>query len=153
MTTDSDHILKLAEIIREVNGGNRLGAAALAEAILSHPGSRWSPAIQPEPEIVPSGQLPGRRNPFVSDFQQQINDALDLYQRLMHEPPWRQSTPSQAMNNPPLDDQNCDNCRYQRMTRAVSGEELCCINPPRLGDRGLMPLCPIIRWCGGWVAR
>ena len=50
MTTDSDHILKLAEIIREVDGGNRLGAAALAEAILSHHGSRWSPAVEPEPE-------------------------------------------------------------------------------------------------------
>ena len=42
------HVLKLAEIIREVDGGNRLGAAALAEAILSHPGSRWSPAIAAE---------------------------------------------------------------------------------------------------------
>jgi hypothetical protein len=30
------HILKLAEIIREVDGSNSLGAAALAEAILSH---------------------------------------------------------------------------------------------------------------------
>ena len=50
MTTDTDHILKLAEIIREVDGGNRLGAAALAEAILSHPGSRWSPAVEPVPD-------------------------------------------------------------------------------------------------------
>jgi len=32
------HILKLAEIIREVDGSNSLGAAALAEAILSHRG-------------------------------------------------------------------------------------------------------------------
>jgi len=32
------HILKLAEIIREVDGSHSLGAAALAEAILSH---RW----------------------------------------------------------------------------------------------------------------
>ena len=48
MTTDTNHILKLAEIIREVDGGNRLGAAALAEAILSHPGSKWSPAVEPE---------------------------------------------------------------------------------------------------------
>lgn len=46
--TDTDHILKLAEIIREVDGGNRLGAAALAEAILSHSASRWIPAIEPE---------------------------------------------------------------------------------------------------------
>jgi hypothetical protein len=30
------HILKLADIIREVDGSNSLGAAALAEAILSH---------------------------------------------------------------------------------------------------------------------
>ena len=49
MTMNTDHILKLAEIIREVDGGNRLGAAALAEAILSHPGSRWSPAVKPVP--------------------------------------------------------------------------------------------------------
>jgi len=56
MTTDSDRILKLAEIIREVDGNHRLGAAALAEAILSHPGSRWSPAIKPVPV---SERLPG----------------------------------------------------------------------------------------------
>jgi hypothetical protein len=41
------HILRLAEIIREVDGNHDKGAAALAEAILSHPGSRWSPAIHP----------------------------------------------------------------------------------------------------------
>jgi len=32
------HILRLAEIIREVDGKDELGAAALAEAILAHPG-------------------------------------------------------------------------------------------------------------------
>ena len=32
------HILRLAEIIREVDGKHDLGAAALAEAILAHPG-------------------------------------------------------------------------------------------------------------------
>ena len=36
--SDIGHILRLAEIIREVDGGNQLGAAALAEAILEHPG-------------------------------------------------------------------------------------------------------------------
>jgi hypothetical protein len=50
------HILRLAEIIREVDGNHDKGAAALAEAILSHPGSRWSPAIEPVP--VAEG-LPG----------------------------------------------------------------------------------------------
>jgi hypothetical protein len=43
------HILRLAEIIREVDGNHDKGAAALAEAILSHSGSRWSPAIEPVP--------------------------------------------------------------------------------------------------------
>jgi hypothetical protein len=38
------HILCLAEIIREVDGNHDKGAAALAEAILNHPGSRWVPA-------------------------------------------------------------------------------------------------------------
>lgn len=31
------HVLRLAEIIREVDGNHSLGASALAEAILSHP--------------------------------------------------------------------------------------------------------------------
>jgi hypothetical protein len=47
---DADHILRLAEIIRMVDGNHDKGANALAEAILSHPGNRWLPrAAQPEP--------------------------------------------------------------------------------------------------------
>jgi hypothetical protein len=49
-----DHLRRLAEIIREVDGGNRLGAAALAKAILAHPGfsgpvpvRKGAPFIQP----------------------------------------------------------------------------------------------------------
>ena len=41
VAADTDAILALAAIIREVDGNHSLGAAALAEAILSHPGSRW----------------------------------------------------------------------------------------------------------------
>ena len=42
------HILRLSEIIREVDGSHDKGAVALAEAILSHPGSCWGrPAIAP----------------------------------------------------------------------------------------------------------
>lgn len=37
------HILRLAEIIREVDGKHDKGACRLAEAILSHPDSRWQP--------------------------------------------------------------------------------------------------------------
>jgi len=43
------HILRLAAIICRVDGNHDKGAAALAEAILSHPDSRWQPA-QPEEE-------------------------------------------------------------------------------------------------------
>ena len=50
------HILRLAEIIREVDGNHGKGAAALAEAILSHPGSRWSPTTKPVPVAE---RLPG----------------------------------------------------------------------------------------------
>jgi hypothetical protein len=42
---DADDVQVLAAIVREVDGSNRLGAAALAEAILSHP--LW-------PELLPS---------------------------------------------------------------------------------------------------
>lgn len=44
------HILRLAEIIREVDGNHDKGAAALAEAILSHPairGAGWQPPATP----------------------------------------------------------------------------------------------------------
>jgi hypothetical protein len=44
-----DDILRLAAIIRKVDGNHDKGAAALAEAILSHPDSRWQRA-QPEPQ-------------------------------------------------------------------------------------------------------
>jgi hypothetical protein len=37
------YVLRLAEIIREVDGNHDKGAAALAEAILDHPDSRWEP--------------------------------------------------------------------------------------------------------------
>jgi hypothetical protein len=44
-----DDILRLAAIIRRVDGNHDKSAAALAEAILSHPDSRWQHA-QPEPQ-------------------------------------------------------------------------------------------------------
>jgi len=59
---DIDDIISLAAIIREVDGNNRKGAAALAEAILSHPGSRWgncpvspdsSPALEQDQRSTP----------------------------------------------------------------------------------------------------
>jgi hypothetical protein len=53
MSTNPDHINQLAAIIREVDGLHQLGAADLAEAILSHPGWLWQPPAalaQPEGE-------------------------------------------------------------------------------------------------------
>lgn len=41
MTTNPDHIVTLAWIIRKVHGTRWMEAAALAEAILSHPASQW----------------------------------------------------------------------------------------------------------------
>ena len=41
MSTNPDHINQLAAIIREVQGTRRMGAAALAKAILSCPASQW----------------------------------------------------------------------------------------------------------------
>ncbi len=49
------HILRLAEIIREVDGNHDKGAAALAEAILSHPGSRWQPSTPIRQEVQCDG--------------------------------------------------------------------------------------------------
>ena len=39
-SADADQVLNLAAIIREVDGNNSKGAAALAESILEHPGFR-----------------------------------------------------------------------------------------------------------------
>jgi hypothetical protein len=49
------HILRLAEIIREVDGNHDKGTAALAEAILSHPGSRWQPSTPISQEVLGDG--------------------------------------------------------------------------------------------------
>ena len=78
MTPDTDHIPKLALIIREVDGGNRLGAAALAEAILSHPGSRWSPATQPEPEELTDEELLAVLTQAVASFPPMHPEAKAL---------------------------------------------------------------------------
>lgn len=48
------HILRLAEIIREVDGNHDKGAAALAEAILSHPRVR-SAGLAAEPVVASAG--------------------------------------------------------------------------------------------------
>ena len=51
-----DDILRLAAIIRRVDGNHDKNAAALAEAILSHPDSRWQHA-QPEPQGPTQAEL------------------------------------------------------------------------------------------------
>lgn len=54
--SEVDDILRLAEIIREVDGNHDKSAAALAEAILSHSDSRWQHA-QPEPQGPTDGEI------------------------------------------------------------------------------------------------
>lgn len=46
-SADADQVLNLAAIIREVDGNNSKGAAALAESILEHPGFRAALADEP----------------------------------------------------------------------------------------------------------
>lgn len=59
------HVLLLAGIIREVDGGNRLGAAALAEAILSH---RDFPGCCPAPFApVHTSERPWERKGWLDD--------------------------------------------------------------------------------------
>ncbi len=67
----------LAEIIREVDGNHGKGAAALAEAILSHPGSRWSPTIEPE----------GVTDEMVEDAARILYTAM-RFERMESTPPW-----------------------------------------------------------------
>ena len=63
------HILRLAEIIRNVDGSHKLGAAALAEAILSHPD--W-------PLVAPIDAL----KPLLTDDElvERATCALDRYE-------------------------------------------------------------------------
>lgn len=94
---DVDHILRLAEIIRRVDGSHNLGAAALAEAILSHPGARAvlaRYAHQPAPptagevgELVEwlreTGRLLSRRPDIQCRVELRLFDrAADLLERL-----------------------------------------------------------------------
>lgn len=61
-------------------------------------GNRSGGPTTPKPEIVPNPQPPRRRsNPFVSEFQQQINDALGLDG---YQPRRRQGTPNPPPRNP-----------------------------------------------------
>lgn len=54
---DTQHVLRLAAIIREVDGNHSKGAAALAELILDHSGFRAALADEP-PEPIPPAALP-----------------------------------------------------------------------------------------------
>ena len=54
------------------------------------------------------------------------------------------------MTFPPLSEQNCGNCRYQRRMR---GEDVCCRRAPDPAAAGLLPLCSAVGWCGEWASR
>ena len=73
-----DDILRLAAIIRRVDGNHDKGAAALAEAILSHPDSRWQHA-QPEPQGPTDEELDDQffEHCYTDDFG---NELMELQQ-------------------------------------------------------------------------
>jgi hypothetical protein len=68
-----DDILRLAAIIRRVDGTHDKGAAALAEAILSHPDSRWQHA-QPVPQGPTDEELMDMAEFYIED-----NGSLGLH--------------------------------------------------------------------------
>ena len=72
------HILRLAEIIREVDGRHDKGAAALAEAILSHPGicSAGLAALDAEGPTIPNAKL--HRQELTPCEVQRLIEALDF---------------------------------------------------------------------------
>jgi hypothetical protein len=78
----------LAEIIREVDGGNRLGAAALAEAILAHPGFSGchdGPVALPRTAAAPAPQ-PQERLSTGKLVSERIQELLDEVAQLGVEP-------------------------------------------------------------------
>ena len=120
-------------------------------------GNRSGGPTTPKPEIVPNPQPPPRRrsNPFVSEFQQQINDRLGLeaYGPIT---PRHQPTPTQSMTFPPLSEQRCSNCRYFRadLDARRDGYSRCRRNPPQIAPRGEQwPTVEPDDWCGQWVAQ
>ena len=67
------HILRLAEIIREVDGNHDKGAAALAEAILAHPA-----AINTQPAPVPAAER-FEFSVFNSEYEEQAGGNAPTY--------------------------------------------------------------------------
>ena len=77
---DAKHVDALAAIIREVMPSHYLCAAALAEAILSHPASQWGPALPVPTDIGPMGL------PLAAPDLPKISDSLIqwLIQGVLH---------------------------------------------------------------------
>ena len=71
---DTRNIDALAAIIREADGGHRLGADALAAAILAHRNSRWGPA--PAPAAFP-GISDDLIRMLIRDVQEQLVTSTD----------------------------------------------------------------------------
>lgn len=77
---DTNQILKLAAIIREVDGDHSKGAAALAESILDHP--RFRAVLAGEP-TVPQGREPASvADGEVAELVAEIRHFLAGYQQM-----------------------------------------------------------------------
>ena len=88
---DTEHVQKLAAIIREVDGTHSKGAAALAESILDHP--RFRAVLADEP-AVPEGREPAAvtgqprlTEDDVEDAAQCIYEAM-RFERVATTPAW-----------------------------------------------------------------
>jgi hypothetical protein len=109
MEPDTESVLELAAIIREVDGSHTLGAAALAEAILAHPRSRWLP----DPEPTNEGDLDGLAHEVWALAQlapgEGIEDGVDrVIDALKGLALWGSPTPVLLSDREPTP-QECDN--------------------------------------------
>jgi hypothetical protein len=103
----TEDVLALAAIIIEVQGGNRLGAGALAEAILSHPCSRWLPATSEASHTVepPGCPMPGacscpiERSPDAGLVRLLLEAAKKYEEQLFSAPPGHQEALDTALKS------------------------------------------------------
>jgi hypothetical protein len=102
---NTEHVLALAAIIREVNGGQRLGAAALACAILAHPASQWGPALPaPTDEELEADFRDWFKTRYDSDYFGGISlfDAIAWGKHLLQQSPQPAAPWPELPDSPPL---------------------------------------------------
>lgn len=106
-TTTTDPATILAAIIREADGPHRLGAAALAEAILDHPASQWGPALPvPTDAEIKADFRAWFKGRYGTDYFGGISlfDAIAWEEHLLQQSPQPAAPWPELPDSPPLDE-------------------------------------------------